>query len=95
MAAASAACCVMGAAASTLDAIGTEQRSKRYTKDRFLPELLEVIDFDTICDDAHKSASIDDIAKATNYVKQALTEAMGGNKVSVPQTQSYGCSVKY
>ena len=71
----------MGAAASTLDAIGTEQRSKRYTKDRFLPELLEVIDFDTICDDAHKTASIDDIAKALSLKTDVfLTHNWGPNQ---------------
>lgn len=32
---------------------------------------------------------------ATNYVRQALQEAMAGKTVSVPQTESYGCSVKY
>jgi peroxiredoxin len=36
-----------------------------------------------------------DIAGATNYVSQALTEAMGGKPVSVPTTRPYGCSVKY
>ncbi len=37
----------------------------------------------------------DDLTKLPNYVSQALTEAMAGKKVSTPQTQSYGCSVKY
>lgn len=36
-----------------------------------------------------------DIPGATNYVRQALDEAMAGKPVSVPSTQSYGCSVKY
>jgi hypothetical protein len=36
-----------------------------------------------------------DIAGATNYVSQALTEAMAGKTVSVPTTRPYGCSVKY
>ena len=36
-----------------------------------------------------------DIPGAVNYVRQALNEAMAGQPVSVPQTTSYGCSVKY
>jgi peroxiredoxin len=36
-----------------------------------------------------------DIAGATNYVSQALTEGMAGKQVSVPTTRPYGCSVKY
>ena len=36
-----------------------------------------------------------DIAGANNYVQQALQESMAGKPVSVAQTQSYGCSVKY
>jgi len=36
-----------------------------------------------------------DIAGSTNYVSQALTEAMGGKAVSTPATRPYGCSVKY
>ena len=36
-----------------------------------------------------------DIAGAKNYVAQALDEAMAGQPVSVPETPSYGCSVKY
>jgi AhpC/TSA family protein len=36
-----------------------------------------------------------DIAGATNYVSQALTEATAGRPVSVATTRPYGCSVKY
>ncbi len=36
-----------------------------------------------------------DVATASNYVQQALNEAMGGKRVSVAETRSYGCSVKY
>jgi len=35
------------------------------------------------------------VAGATNYVSQALTEAMAGRPVSVGTTRPYGCSVKY
>ena len=31
----------------------------------------------------------------TNYVDKALTELQSGTTVSVPETKSYGCSVKY
>ena len=36
-----------------------------------------------------------DIATSTNYVSQALEEAMAGKSVSVPVSRPYGCSVKY
>ena len=36
-----------------------------------------------------------DIAKATQYVRQALGEIKAGKPVSAPVSQPYGCSVKY
>lgn len=45
--------------------------------------------------DSKPTANPADIATATNYVNQALGEAMAGQSVSRPQTQAYGCSVKY
>lgn len=45
--------------------------------------------------DSIRSADSDDIATATNYVAQALDEAMAGKPVSVPTSTAYGCSVKY
>jgi len=36
-----------------------------------------------------------DIAKAKNYVAQALEELAAGKPVSEPATKPYGCSVKY
>ena len=36
-----------------------------------------------------------DISASTNYVSQALEEAMAGKSVSVPVSRPYGCSVKY
>lgn len=45
--------------------------------------------------DSIKSANVDDIAKATNYVKVGLEESMAGKPVSTPTSQAYGCSVKY
>ncbi len=45
--------------------------------------------------DSIKSTDSADIAKATNYVSQALAELAAGKPVSVPVSKSYGCSVKY
>lgn len=43
------------------------------------------------------TASVDpkDIAKSTNYVREALTAAMAGEAVASSTTKAYGCSVKY
>lgn len=45
--------------------------------------------------DSKPSANPDDIKTATNYVNQALDEALAGKPVSKPVTKAYGCSVKY
>lgn len=45
--------------------------------------------------DSIRSTKIEDIAKATNYVEQALTELKNNQPVSVPVTTAYGCSIKY
>ena len=45
--------------------------------------------------DSKPTANPADIKGATNYVNQALAEAMAGKPVSQPSTQAYGCSVKY
>jgi alkyl hydroperoxide reductase subunit AhpC len=45
--------------------------------------------------DSIASARAKDIPKATNWVAQALDELAAGKQVSVPETRSYGCSVKY
>ena len=45
--------------------------------------------------DSIPSPDVDDIAKATKYVPQALAEFAAGKPVSVPVTRPYGCSVKY
>ena len=36
-----------------------------------------------------------DVPKATQYVRQALSELKGGKAISVSTSQPYGCSVKY
>ncbi|MEW6732356.1 MAG: thioredoxin family protein [Acidobacteriota bacterium] len=45
--------------------------------------------------DDKPSANKADVEAATNYVSQALEEALVGKPISVPTTQPYGCSVKY
>ncbi len=45
--------------------------------------------------DSKATANAADIKTATNYVTQALGEAMAGKPVSRATTQAYGCSVKY
>jgi len=41
------------------------------------------------------SADPSDIASARNHVAAAIEEVKGGQRVSVPATKAYGCSVKY
>lgn len=45
--------------------------------------------------DSKPGLSPQDIKTATNYVSQALGEAMAGKPVSRANTPAYGCSVKY
>ncbi len=45
--------------------------------------------------DSIPSANTADIKTATNYVNQALGEALAGKAVSKPTSQAYGCSIKY
>jgi hypothetical protein len=45
--------------------------------------------------DSIPSADTADIAKATQYVPQALAELAAGKPVSVATTRPYGCAVKY
>lgn len=45
--------------------------------------------------DSVPSVDSADIPGATNYVQQALNQAMAGESVSEATTKSYGCSVKY
>jgi len=45
--------------------------------------------------DDRPTADPADIADATNYLRQALDEAMAGEAVSVPRSKPYGCSMKY
>ena len=45
--------------------------------------------------DSIRSANPADIAKATNYAKQAIVEIAAGKAISNPSTTPYGCSIKY
>jgi peroxiredoxin len=45
--------------------------------------------------DSIRSASASDIPKATNYVKVAMEQTLGGKAIAMPTSVPYGCSVKY
>src|SRR5262245_1757424 len=45
--------------------------------------------------DDNPSADPSDIPSAKNYVAAAIEEVKAGQRVSVPATKAYGCSVKY
>lgn len=45
--------------------------------------------------DDHASTDASDIAGSTNYVSQALEQALAGKPVAAAATRPYGCSVKY
>jgi peroxiredoxin len=45
--------------------------------------------------DSIPSSNPGDIAKAVNYVKQAVAEATSGKPISAATTRPYGCSIKY
>ena len=45
--------------------------------------------------DDKKSADPADIATAKNLVAAAIDETVAGKPVSIPETEAYGCSIKY
>ncbi|MGI8821592.1 MAG: thioredoxin family protein [Chthoniobacterales bacterium] len=45
--------------------------------------------------DSKATPNVADLADATNYVKAALDESLGGKPVTTATTKPYGCSVKY
>lgn len=45
--------------------------------------------------DSIASSNPADIAKAVNYVRQGLGEALSGRPISAATTRAYGCSIKY
>lgn len=42
-----------------------------------------------------RTANVDDLSKATNYVKAALADLKAGKPITTAVSQPYGCSVKY
>lgn len=45
--------------------------------------------------DSIQSSKAEDIPKATNYVREALTAVAAGQKVPNPSTKPYGCGIKF
>ena len=45
--------------------------------------------------DSIRSTRIDDVAKATSHIREALAAVTNGQAVTTSQTKPYGCSVKY
>lgn len=45
--------------------------------------------------DSIPSHKVEDIPRATNYVRQGLTEALAGQPLSVPASRPYGCPITY
>lgn len=45
--------------------------------------------------DSIRSADAADIKAATNYVREALGQALAGKPITTPTSTPYGCSVKY
>lgn len=45
--------------------------------------------------DSIPSHKAEDIPRATNYLRQGLTEALAGKPLSVPASRPYGCAITY
>ncbi len=45
--------------------------------------------------DSIRSSRVEDIAKATNYVAEALADIKAGKPVRTAHSQPYGCAIKY
>jgi peroxiredoxin len=84
------------AAAVLLDPEGTVGRAygAKTTPQMYVINPEGVLLYNGAIDD-RPSANLSDVEGATNYLVQALEEAMAGEPVSQPTTQPYGCSVKY
>lgn len=83
-------------AAVLLDPEGTVGKlyGAKTTPHMFIINAGGILVYDGGIDDI-RSTNVDDIPKATNYVKKALDELLAGKEVSVKTSQPYGCSVKY
>ena len=86
----------MASTALLLDPDGTVGRlyGAKTTPHMFVIDLGGMLVYAGAIDD-RPSANRADLDGATNYVRQALEEAMAGKPISTPSTTSYGCSVKY
>ncbi len=84
------------ASAVLLDPEGTVGRmyGARTTPQMYVIDPEGVLLYNGAIDDK-PSTRLEDIEAATNYLVQAMDEAMAGEPVSQPRTQPYGCSVKY
>lgn len=84
------------AAAVLLDPDGTVGMAygAKTTPHMYLIDPAGVLLYNGAIDD-RPTSRLSDIEGATNYLVQAMTEAMAGQPVSVPTSQPYGCSVKY
>lgn len=83
-------------AAVILDPQGMMGRrfSARTTPHMFIIDAHQTLVYQGAIDD-RRNIRPASIAKATNYVRQALSELKSGQPVSVNETAPYGCSVKY
>lgn len=45
--------------------------------------------------DSIRSSNLDDVPKATPYVKDALRQLAAGQPIANPVTQAYGCTIKF
>jgi len=45
--------------------------------------------------DSIPSSRVDDIPRATNFVRQGLAESLAGKPVTTATSRAYGCSIKY
>jgi peroxiredoxin len=86
----------INATAVLLDSDGSvgKQYGAKATPHMFIINPEGVLIYQGAIDD-RPTTDVADIKGATNYVRQALNEAISGKKVSVPTTKAYGCSIKY
>ncbi len=86
----------VAATASLLDPKGTAGRSykAKTTPHMYVINAEGVLVYAGGIDDK-RSTKQEDIATSKNYVKQALDEVLADKAVSQPESQPYGCGVKY
>ena len=84
------------AAAVLLDPEGTVglQYGAKTTPQMYVIDPEGILLYNGAIDD-RPTSRVEDVEGATNYLVQAMTEALAGDSVRVPTTQPYGCSVKY